>query len=178
MRPESHFHIAPNFVPLVKFSYWSKFHINIITGPGVVTISFYKGLTRNLEIRNTPVWVLPNIWRLRRVRNIKFGMNVSNKMLLNAAKCQCYSLYLFWVVKGKTNRGVKLQMCTSLLLMPFSYCILVKDRHVVIPIFSQVMQKPWSQLMHMGCLIKSELVKIVNENKQIDFSTAVCVNSC
>ena len=55
MRPESHFHIAPNFVPLVKFSYWSKFHINIITGPGVVTISFYKGLTRNLEIRNTPV---------------------------------------------------------------------------------------------------------------------------
>ena len=159
------------FVSLVKFSYWSKFHFSIITGPGVVKISFYKGLTRNLEIRNTSVWVLPNIWRL-------FSMNVSNKMLLNAAKCHGYSLYRFWVVKGKTNWGVKLKICTSLLLMPFSYCILVKDPHVVIPVFSQVMQKPWSQLMHMGCLIKSELVKIVNENKQINFSTAVCVNSC
>ena len=37
------------FLSLVKFSYWSKFHVNIIT------IFFYKGLTRNPEIRNTPV---------------------------------------------------------------------------------------------------------------------------
>ena len=33
------------FVFLVKFSYWSKFYVNIITGSGVMTISFYKGLT-------------------------------------------------------------------------------------------------------------------------------------
>ena len=39
---------------LDKFSHWSKFHVNIITGSGVMTISFYKGLTRNLEIGNTP----------------------------------------------------------------------------------------------------------------------------
>ena len=32
---------------LVKFSYCSKFHVNIITGSGVIT--------RNPEIRNTPV---------------------------------------------------------------------------------------------------------------------------
>ena len=38
-----------------------KFHI--ITGSGVITIFFYKGLTRNPEIGNTPVWVLPNICR-------------------------------------------------------------------------------------------------------------------
>ena len=43
------------FVSLVKFSYCSKFHVNIITGSGVMTISFYKGLARNPEIRNTPV---------------------------------------------------------------------------------------------------------------------------
>ena len=30
-----------------------------------MTIFFHKGLTRNLVIRNTPVWVLPNIWGLR-----------------------------------------------------------------------------------------------------------------
>ena len=34
------------FVSLVKFSYWSKFHVNIITGSGIMTIFFYKGLTR------------------------------------------------------------------------------------------------------------------------------------
>ena len=29
-------------------------------------------------------------------------------MLLNAAKCQGYSFYHFWVVKGKPTRGLKL----------------------------------------------------------------------
>ena len=85
------------FVSLVKFSYWSKFHVNFITGFGVMTIFFYKGLTRNPEILNTPFWVLPNIWRLGQFRNTKFGTDVSNEMLQNAAKCQPYSLYCFWV---------------------------------------------------------------------------------
>ena len=43
------------FVFLVKLSYWSKFHVNMITGSGVMTIFFYKRLTRNPEIGNTPV---------------------------------------------------------------------------------------------------------------------------
>ena len=97
------------FVSLVKFSYWSMFHVNIFTGSGIMTIFFYKGLTRNPEIGNTPVWVLPNIWRLGQVMDTKFGTNVSNKMLLNAAKFQGYSSYRFWVIKGKpTGEGVKL----------------------------------------------------------------------
>ena len=93
---------------LVKFSYWSKFHVNMITGSGVMTIFCYKGLTRNPEIGNTPVWVLPNIWRLEGVRDTKFGTNVSNEMLLNAAKCQGYSFYHFWVIKVKPTGGLKL----------------------------------------------------------------------
>ena len=72
----------------VKFSYWSKFHVNIITGSGVMTIFFCKGLTRNPKIGNTPVWVLPNIRRLGGVWDTKFGKSVSNEMLLNAAKYQ------------------------------------------------------------------------------------------
>ena len=52
------------FVSIVNFRYWCKFHINIIIGCGVITISFCKGLTRNPEIGNTPVWILQNIWRL------------------------------------------------------------------------------------------------------------------
>ena len=93
------------FVSLVKFSYWSKFHVNIITGSGIMTIFFYKGLTRNPEIENTPVWVLPNIWRLGRVMDTKFGTNESNRMLLNAAKFQGYSFYRFWAVKKKPTKG-------------------------------------------------------------------------
>ena len=47
----------------------------------------------------------PNIWRLGRIRDSTFGMNVSNKMLLNAAKCQAYSIYRFWVITGKPTGG-------------------------------------------------------------------------
>ena len=89
------------FVSLVNFRYWSKFYVNIISGSGVMTILFYKGLTRNPKIRNTPVLALPNIWRLGQVRNTKLGMNVPNKMLLNAAKFQGNSFYRFWVIKQK-----------------------------------------------------------------------------
>ena len=98
------------FGSLGKFSYWSKFHVHIITGSGIMTIFFYKGLTRNLEIRNTPVWVLPNFGTLGQVMNTKFRTNVFNRMLLNAAKFQGYSFYCFVVIKGKPTGagGVKL----------------------------------------------------------------------
>ena len=90
------------FVFLVKFSCWSKFHVNIST---VSRIFFCKRLTRNLEIGNTLVWVLPNIWRLGWVTNTKCGRNVSNRMLLDAAKIQDYSFYRFWVIKEKPTGG-------------------------------------------------------------------------
>ena len=93
------------FVSLVKSSYWSKSHVNILTDSGIMTIFFYKRLIRNLEIGNTHVWVFPNIWRLSRVMGTKFGTDVSNRMLLNATKFQSYSFYCFWVIKGKPTGG-------------------------------------------------------------------------
>ena len=96
------------FISLAKFSYCSKFHLNVITGPGVMTLFFYKGLTRKPEIRNTSAWVLPNIWRLGKVKDTKFGTNFYNEMLLNSAKCQCSSFYRFWFNKGKANRMCKI----------------------------------------------------------------------
>ena len=92
------------FVSFVKFSYWFKFHPNIITGSRVMTIYFHKGLTRNPEMGNTRFLVLPNILRMGQVRNTKFGTDVSNKMLLNAAKCQGYNVFRFWVFKRKPTR--------------------------------------------------------------------------
>ena len=41
---------------LVKFSYWSKFHVkSLLVLSGVMAIFVYKGLTRNPEIGNAPV---------------------------------------------------------------------------------------------------------------------------
>ena len=51
-----------------------------------MTVFVYKGLTKIPEIGNSPVWVLPDIWRLGQVRDIKFGTNVSSEKLLNAEK--------------------------------------------------------------------------------------------
>ena len=61
----------------------------------------FKGLTRNLEIGNTLVWVLANIWRLGQVRDTRIGTNFFNKMILNTIKFKCYSFYCFWVIKLK-----------------------------------------------------------------------------
>ena len=47
-----------------NYSYSSKFHVNMITGSGVMAIFVYEGLTRNQEIGNTPIWVFLNIWIL------------------------------------------------------------------------------------------------------------------
>ena len=73
---------------LTLFLIFWRCHGNIITGSGVMTIFFYKRLTRNIVIENTPIWVLLNIWRLGHVRGTKFCTNVSNKTMPNAAKCQ------------------------------------------------------------------------------------------
>ena len=90
-------------VSLTKFSCWFKFHVNIINSSRVMRIFVYKELTRNLEIRNSTIWVLPNIWRLGQVRDTKFGTNLSNKKLLKSAKYQGYSFYHFWVIKNKAE---------------------------------------------------------------------------
>ena len=46
-----------------------------------MAIYLYKGLTRNQEIKNNPVWFLPNIGRLGQVRDTKIGTDVPYKML-------------------------------------------------------------------------------------------------
>ena len=40
--------------------------------------------------------------------NTKFGTNIFNRILLNAAKFQDYSFYRFSVIKGKPTGGIKL----------------------------------------------------------------------
>ena len=105
MRSKSGFRIAPNWPLIGKITMTSQFadmtlqflfFLRLFCFPCqlqlMVQISgqtydcFYKGLTRNVEIGDTPVCVLPNIWRLGQVRDTKFSMDVSNEILLDAAK--------------------------------------------------------------------------------------------
>ena len=109
------------FVSHLNYGYWSKFDVNIITGSGVMAIFFCKGLTRNTEIENTPVWALPNIWRLGQVRHTKFGTDVTNEMWLNTAKYPGYSFHYFRVIKGKPTMkqgggGLELKLTAPLRL--------------------------------------------------------------
>ena len=85
------------FVSFIKFSYWSKFHVNFITGSGVIPIYFYKGLTRTPEMEYLN---LCNIWRLGRVRVTKFGTNVSDKKLLNVSQIRVRTWRLWLLVYG------------------------------------------------------------------------------
>ena len=85
---------------------------SLVTGPGFMSISslvlelWQFTFTRvDQKSGNTLVWVLPNIWGLRRVRDTKFATDVPNKMLLNVATSQVYSFYPFWVSKGKPTGG-------------------------------------------------------------------------
>ena len=94
------------FVSFIKLNYCSKFHVNVITGSGDMKIFFYKGFDRKSGIRKYPVWVLPQIRWLGKVRNTNFATNVFNKILLNAAKCKCYSICRFWVIKQKSTQAV------------------------------------------------------------------------
>ena len=64
-----------NFVDvdsLVKFSYWSKFRVNIITGSGVMTISFYKGWPeiQRSEIAPSEIWPISGDWRKLQIPNL------------------------------------------------------------------------------------------------------------
>ena len=65
---------------------------NVNTGSGVTTIFVYEGFTRNPEMGNILVWVLPNIWRLGRVRDTKFDTNDSNEKLLEAVKVTAFTV--------------------------------------------------------------------------------------
>ena len=95
-------------VYFVNFSYWSKFYVNAITGSRVMTIFLHKGLTRNPEIGNTPVWVLPNIWRLGQVRETKFSKNTPNEFYWMLQNATVTAFTCFWVIKRKPKGGDKI----------------------------------------------------------------------
>ena len=95
------------FVSLINFSYWLNFHVNIITGFGVMTIFFFNGLTIYPEIGINTIWVLPNNWRLGQIKNTKFGINFLMKCYWMLQNVRGYNFYRFWVTKVKPTGRAK-----------------------------------------------------------------------
>ena len=99
----------------VIFKFFDTFLFSLsilVTGPSSMSISspvlqLWQLLTRNPEI-GKPWLSFAQYMETWASRNRKFGTDVSNKMLLNAARCPCYIFYRFWVIKGKPAGGVKL----------------------------------------------------------------------
>ena len=90
---------------LVNFSYWSKVHVNFMTGSRIMTIFLYKGLTKNPKVGNAPVWVLPNIWRLRQVWDIKLGSNVSNEIFWTLHNARITAFTIFELLRENQQEG-------------------------------------------------------------------------
>ena len=128
--PESSLRTAPNWPKIRKMTMTSQFSditsasnrfdvalfllSILVTGPSFMStsslvlelwqFSFIRDWPeiRKSEIPTSEFCPLSEDWS-------KFGANVSNRMLLNAAKFQGYSFYRSWVIKGKpTGGGLKL----------------------------------------------------------------------
>ena len=95
------------FVFLVNLSYWPNFHVNIITGSGVVTIFFYKGLTRNLENGNTPFEFCPisGDWGELGVPNLARTSPIKCYWILQSARVTPFTVS---ELLRKNQQGVKL----------------------------------------------------------------------
>ena len=72
-----------------------------------MTIFLYKGLIRNLEIGDTAVWVLPNIWSLGRVKDTKFGANMPNEMYWKTQYAKVSAFTVSELLR-ENQQGVKL----------------------------------------------------------------------
>ena len=94
------------------------FLVEFHSGPSVISNHYWFWSYRNFGNVSSEFCSISR--DLGRVRDTRFGTNVSNEMLLNTAKWQGYSFYLLWVtfIWGKTNREAK-SPATSKLVLAF-----------------------------------------------------------
>ena len=129
--PESGLQTPPNWSNIWKMTMTSQFTVitsasnffdvvlfllsGLVTGPSFMSISSlvlelwqFSFIRDWPEIRKSeiPPSEFCPISGLGQDMDTKFDMNFSNRMLLNAAKFQGYSFYLFWVIKRKPILGL------------------------------------------------------------------------
>ena len=93
---------------VLRFSYfWSKFYVKVTSSSGVLTIFFYKGLTRNPEITSKPVWDLFKVFNLEQVRTTKCDTYVSNQCYWKLENARV-TVSTVSVILKKNYKGIKL----------------------------------------------------------------------
>ena len=90
---------------LIKFGYWSMFHVNIITSSVAETIFVYKGFDQKTRNWKYPYRSFRQCLETGESSVTKFGMNVWNWKLPNTTKCQVYSFNCFWIIRTKPVGG-------------------------------------------------------------------------
>ena len=85
----------------------TKFHVNLTIKSQVMTIFIYKAFDQNFS--KSPVWNLPNICELRRVKDTKFGMNVSNGsyLTLHGWKATVFAIFELFCKKKQGKGALK-----------------------------------------------------------------------
>ena len=81
-------------------------------------------MTRYLEIRNTSVWVLHNIWRLGRVRSSNLARKALIKCYWMLRNTRVTAFTGFWVIKGKLTEGIKLPQLFSVVVSLNSWVVI------------------------------------------------------
>ena len=101
-------------VSLVKFSYWSKCDVSIISSSRILTIFVHKSLTRILEIGYTPVWVLSKIsrdWDELRLSNLAGMSLMKSYLMLQNARFTAFAVSE-WL--RENQQGCKRLLCFKL----------------------------------------------------------------
>ena len=99
----THRHFLHCRVSILRFSYWSKFHVNIITGSRVFQISFIKDWSeiRKSEISRSEFYPISGDGgELGKPDSAQMSLMKCHWML---QKCQGYSFYHFWAIKEKST---------------------------------------------------------------------------
>ena len=139
--PESGLRIAPHWPKIQKMTTTSQFSdttstsiffdvflfllSSLVTGPRFWNYENFPlwGTDQKSGNRKYPCLSLGQYLETGQVMDTTFDTNVSNRILLNTPKFQCYSFYRFWVIKGKPTGlwegrgGVKLPPSTRLWLI-------------------------------------------------------------
>ena len=91
-------------VSLVMFSYWSKFHSISWLVLELWQFSFIKHWPKlwKLETPLSKFFPISGDWGELEIPNLA-QLSLMNVKSLDVAKCQGYSFYRFWVIKGKST---------------------------------------------------------------------------
>ena len=95
------------FVCLLKFSYWYKFHLNIITGSGVMTISFVRDWPEIRKLKTPPSEFCPisGDWGMLQIPNLVGMFLMKCYWMLQNARVTAFSISD--LLRGNQQRGIR-----------------------------------------------------------------------